>query len=392
MNTTKRIDQKEIEGKAPLTTGYKIFYWDWTSPDDSYYAEEGNYCYADENGEVVGSVHTVTGKLNPDDWGLHFSKNPIDAMKYMDIIQWNKFAYVEAYDECIDHNDGDKCVCRTLKIVKVLSFNEMIEAVKSYQKDNLSSRGVSDGCGISDGYGISSGCGITDGYGISNGYGIRNGYGISYGSGIRYGYGISSGSGISDSSGISNGYGIDGGSGIRKGYGINGGSGINGGYGISSGCGICEGYGICDSTGIFVGHGVLNSTGVGNGCGISACRGVYMSKFCSRCEGISRCILCYDTTGKLMIFNKPVTAKRFNEVWGKLTYFKSAIWWNPNFTNAEELKEEYGKGDWTATPAPAITGRTAKEAYADMPEDLKTYIKSLPEYDDEIFRAITEGE
>ena len=84
-----------------------------------------------------------------------------------------------------------------------------------------------------------------------------------------------------------------------------------------------------------------------------------------------------------MLFNKPITEERFNEVNEKLGD------WYPKFTNAEELKEKYGNGEWRATPAPAITGRTAKEAYAEMPTELVEYIKSLPEYDDEIFGKIT---
>lgn len=84
-----------------------------------------------------------------------------------------------------------------------------------------------------------------------------------------------------------------------------------------------------------------------------------------------------------MIFNKPVTEKRFTEVSDGLGE------WYPRFTNAEQLKEEYGSGEWCSTPAPAIMGRAAKEAYAEMPSELVEYIKSLPEYDDEIFRKIT---
>ncbi len=84
-----------------------------------------------------------------------------------------------------------------------------------------------------------------------------------------------------------------------------------------------------------------------------------------------------------MLFNKPISAERFNEVHGKLFN------WSPNFTNAEDLKQKYGDGEWKATPAPVIEGRTAKEAYAEMPEELIAYVKSMPEYDDEIFRKIT---
>ena len=311
MNETKRIDPSELDGKEPIATGYKIFGWDWTG--------YGGYCYADKNGNVEGSVHTVTGKLSKCGWGLHYCENPIDCMRYRDLTQWNKFALVEAYDENI--KDDDKNVCRTLKIKKVLSFDEMVKACKSYQVN---------GSGISYGYGISGGYGIRYGYGISGGYGIRDGYGISYGYGIR------------DGSGIRYGYGISGGYGIRDGSGISGGYGIRDGYGINT------------------------------------------SMHCHKCEGISCCIFCDGLEGaKLMIFNKPVTVERFNEVWGKLNS------WKPDFTNAQQLKREYGDDQWASTPVFKITGREASEVYAEMPRELREYIKAMPEYDDEIYKAIT---
>ena len=143
MNETKRIDPSELDGKEPIAVGYKIFNYDWTGC--------GGYCYADENGNVEGSVHTVTGKLSKCGWGLHYCENPVDCMWYRDLAQWNKFALVEAYDENI--KDTDKDVCRTLKIKKVLSFDEMADACKNYQ---------------------------VNGHGICDGHGIRNGSGIDY--------------------------------------------------------------------------------------------------------------------------------------------------------------------------------------------------------------------
>ena len=132
-----------LDGKKPIAVGYKIFNWDWTGYND--------YSYADENGEVEGSVHTVTGDLEHCGWGLHYCENPVDCMRYRDLIQWNKFALVEAYDENIKRDNDDKSVCRTLKIKKVLSFNDMIKACKEYQVN---------GSGISNGYGIINGSGI----------------------------------------------------------------------------------------------------------------------------------------------------------------------------------------------------------------------------------------
>ena len=302
MNETKQVDPSFLDGKEPIAKGYKIFNWDWMGYN-------GAYCYADENGNVEGSVHTVTGKIKKCGWGLHFCENPVDCMRYRDLVQWSKFAEVEAFDEVIKADGDDKSVCRTLLIKKVLSFDEMIKACKSYQKEANIAEATN---------------GIINSYGIRDGYGIRNGSGISDGSGIRDGYGIYNGSGIRD------------------------------------------------------GYGIINSYGIRNGCGI------YSSKHCRKCEGISRCLLCYDLEGaKLMLFNKPISEERFNEVYSELGS------WYPNFTNAEELKSKYGNGEWKSTPAPAISGRTAKEAYAEMPDELREYIQSLPEYDEEIFKKIT---
>lgn len=78
MNETKRIDPSILDGKEPIAVGYKIFNYDWTG--------HGGYSYADENGNVEGSVHTVTGKLSKCGWGLHYCVNPVDCMKYRDTV------------------------------------------------------------------------------------------------------------------------------------------------------------------------------------------------------------------------------------------------------------------------------------------------------------------
>ena len=108
--------------------------------------------------------------------------------------------------------------------------------------------------------------------------------------------------------------------------------------------------------------------------------------FCKRMRGADSCILCFDCRGvNLQIFNRPVTQTRFDAVRSKLRNFG----WYPYFTNAEELRSKYGKGQWARTPAVAIRGRTDAEAYADMPQELEAYIRSMPEFDEAIFNAIT---
>ena len=160
---TYRVDPKDYDGKKPLATGYKIFNWDWTGA--------GEYCYA-ADGEIEGSVHTVDGNLDPCEWGLHFCVNPLDCMTFKAPVQWMRFAKVSAFDEIKNADDG-KTVARTLRIDKVLTWNEYIEACKTVQKDMLMEQN-----------------GATNSYDIRNGFGIRSGYGIRCGCGIRDSFGI----------------------------------------------------------------------------------------------------------------------------------------------------------------------------------------------------------
>lgn len=104
---------------------------------------------------------------------------------------------------------------------------------------------------------------------------------------------------------------------------------------------------------------------------------------CRDCEGVSCCIFCYHTTGKLKLFNKDIPIGRFE----KVMYDLISYGWYPKFTNAYELK---GEKDWQEVYAPGIIGVSAKEAWKDIPPKMKEYIQSLPEYDEEIFRKITE--
>ena len=246
---TYRISQEEIKDLPVLATGYKIFTHDWTT-------KHVNYDYKDENGNVLNTIHKVDGKISECNWGLHFSELPHHCFNFYESVQWNKFAKVEAYGECVKSKDGKKSVASILKIVEIYTFDEFIELI---QKD------------------------------------LQNAY-------------------------------------------ISGGNNIWGGNYI---------WGAKD------------------------------------CEGISRCIFCYDFTGKLHCFNKSITEERFNEIFNRLNRFG----WYPVFNNAEQLK---GDLEWYETNIPAIVAVDNKTAWSFMPAEMLEYIKSLPEFDAEIFYKITE--
>lgn len=110
--------------------------------------------------------------------------------------------------------------------------------------------------------------------------------------------------------------------------------------------------------------------------------GVNWSYGIVKCEGISRSIFCHAVSGKLMAFNKPIIEERFNELIEKIKDFR----WSPKFNNAEQLK---GNLEWYETNIPAIVAVDNATAWSFMPAEMKAYIESLPEYDEEIFKLVT---
>lgn len=116
--------------------------------------------------------------------------------------------------------------------------------------------------------------------------------------------------------------------------------------------------------------------------GVNSSRGVNLSYGIVKCEGISRSLFCYKKSGKLMIFNKKVSEYRFNEVYNDIIRFN----WFPKFNNAEELK---GNLEWYETNIPAIVSVDNKTAWSFMPENMKEYIQSLPEFNEKLFNKIT---
>lgn len=86
-----------------------------------------------------------------------------------------------------------------------------------------------------------------------------------------------------------------------------------------------------------------------------------------------------------MLFNKPIDENKFNEIRYSLFNFD----WYPKFNNALVLK---GNLEWYETNIPEITQVSNKVAYSDMPLEMIEYIKSLEEYDEELFKEITELE
>ena len=307
---TYRLKNKEIKDLPVLATGYKILRNDWTT--------KNGYDYKDKKGNVLNTIHKVDGNLKECEWGLHFSKKPQDCFNFYECIQWNKFAKVEAYGECVDTSDNKKSIASILKIVEIYSLDEFLNLIQENLQNTL--------------------------VGKSNG--LSESYGVNRSNGVNWSYGVNKSNGVNSSNGLS------------ESYGVSESNGVNWSNGVS------ESYGVSESNGVNWSNGVNESYGV------------------LKCKGISKSIFVYDKSGKLYLFNKKITEERFNEVSSKLGSFN----WFPKFNNAEELK---GNLEWYETNIPAIVSVDNKTAWSFMPKEMLDYLKSLPEFDQEVFDKVT---
>ena len=91
------------------------------------------------------------------------------------------------------------------------------------------------------------------------------------------------------------------------------------------------------------------------------------------------------------IFGMEVSEVRFNEVWSNL--FSKLNGWFPKWNNAFELYVQAGN-DWKKVDASQIVGINNDKdkpygAWKDMPVEAIEYVKSLPEFNAEMFKQIT---
>jgi hypothetical protein len=182
---------------------------------------------------------------------------------------------------------------------------------------------------------------------LNNSNGINNSYEINNSDGINYGNGVNNSDGINDSEGI------------------NDSNGINYSEGITNSNGINYSRKIDNSHGINNSYGINNSSGINSSDRINNSRGINNSMFIENCNGVSNELFNANKKKTYKIFNRIVTENRFNEVIVMLRSFNL----RPDLNNSYKLKKE--------------------DAYKKMPEKMLMYIRSLPEFNSEIFFEIT---
>ena len=98
--------------------GYKVFNSDWTCRGFQY---------------EVGKTYEHEGEISPCNSGFHFCEKAADCFNYYPFNSNNRVAEVEALGEI--KTDGNKSVTNKIKIVRELSWHEVLELVNT-GKDN----------------------------------------------------------------------------------------------------------------------------------------------------------------------------------------------------------------------------------------------------------------
>jgi len=185
---------------------------------------------------------------------------------------------------------------------------------------------------------------------------------------------------IENSCGINGSRGINGSNGINGSRGINGSNGINGSFGINRSDGINGSFGINGSDGINGSCGINGSNGINGSFGINGSCGINGS------NGINNSFFVNDVKRSPILFNKASSEERIEEVRERLYNLWNG--WRPTFHNIKSLYLKHGS-EWLKTPVEKAEELTIKEAWDGMPEKSIEYLKSIPEFDAEIFLKIT---
>lgn len=313
--------------KNKIIKGYKMFDADWRCRGFQY---------------EVGKTYEIEGEIIPCEHGFHFCKKIEDCFNYYDCVTWNHIAEVEALGEVKEK--GDKYVTNKIKIVKEIKWDE------------LKGIGVNDSHGVSLSYSVSKSCGVNFSGGVNFSHGVNYSHGVDCSNGVNFSDGVSLSCGVSKSYGVNFSDGVNDSHGVNLSDGVNYSHGVNRSNGVDSSDGVNYSYGVANSFGVYCSYGVNNGLFVAN------------------------------KPETYILFNKEVTEERYWEVKSKLLRVLNG--WSPTFNNLQNLYLKHG-GEWRLTPVRKAQETIKEEAWADMPKEAIEYLKSLPEFDAEIFEEIT---
>ena len=198
-------------------------------------------------------------------------------------------------------------------------------------------------------------------------------------------YNVRGASNVRGAHGVRGAHDVSGASSVHGAYNVSGASDVHGASHVS---GASDVHGASHVSGASYVHGAYNVSGASYVHGAHDVYGAYDCMLICKCKAVTNCILCYDIESKAnYVFNKKITEERIIKIKKDLAQFD----YYPKFNNYFDLLKENSEMA-EKVPANLIKSKSIADAYADMPQDMIDYIKSMPEYDEKIFNKITKGE
>ena len=312
-----------------ITKGYKAFEFDWTCKGKDYGGP--------------GKTTTQKGELDICNNGIHACEKLEDVFKYYPLLPSYKFAEIEAYGEVKKSPEDSKFCAGKIKIIKELSFDEVVEKIKEESKKSNST----------------AVCG-------------RNA--------VRWS------TAVSDSTAVSNSTAVCGSNAVRWSTAVSDSTAVSNSTAVRWSTAVSDSTAVCGSTAVRWSTAVSDSTAVSNSTAVCGSNAVYNCYGVINCSGLANALFAADQKSPYTIFGKEVSEQRFVSVKNKIIELNKS--WYPASTNTKELYLMVGS-DWKKVPLYRIKEKTQAEMWADMPAETVAYIKSLPEFDAQIFKQIT---
>lgn len=109
----------------------------------------------------VGKTYKHEGEIALCNSGFHACENPLDVFSYYEAVPWTRFSEVELSGEILRTKGDSKIAATEIRIVRELSFNELIQAIKD-------SSGISESSGINGSFGVNESDGINESLFVSD--------------------------------------------------------------------------------------------------------------------------------------------------------------------------------------------------------------------------------
>ena len=361
---TREITKEELGKAEVICYGFKAINYDSTTKAGD------KFRYGKKGEKLVGKIFTVDGEIQECQWDLYFSKAPAYVFNFYEPFGYNRYFKIAAYNSVVDDKEGVKSVAQTIEFVEEYDLMKYIDLIKDF--DRRSPHAVNYSGVVSESSVVSDSAAV----GYSNAVSFSKA--VSLSTAVRYSNAVHYSDAVSYSNAVHSSYAVHSSNAVRSSSAVSLSNAVSNSNAVFHSNAVRYSAAVRGSIAVHLSNAVSDSIAV---CNSDAVHGSYGIR---RCDAIKYGIFCYAIEcKKYVLFNKRVTEGRYKEVYQKIRDFN----FFPHFDNFYELK---GNKEWWALCFPELREVDNKTAWSKMPKEMLEYIKSLPEYDEEIFKNITE--